>query len=236
MIKEKNEGDKMKLTSSDKKILETHAATMEAMGKYLGEGYELVLHSLDDENMSIIKIINGGLSKRKEGDPITELVFSMLKKIESNQAEDSIVFFNRNKFGEPTKATTIAIRGSKNRIIGLLCINFYLNTPFTRVMGSFIPEHNSMQQAPVIENITENTDELIMDAYQEAKFAVENDASVASADKNKTIIQILNRNGIFNLKDSVIKVAGVMNISKNTVYLHLRNLREGSDSRSDLSE
>ena len=40
----------------------------------------------------------------------------------------------------------------------------------------------------------------------------------------KEIISILHQKGIFNLKDAVVKVAHCMGISKNTVYMHVRNL------------
>ena len=42
--------------------------------------------------------------------------------------------------------------------------------------------------------------------------------------KNKEIIQRLYRKGIYNMKDSVAKTAQLLNMSKNTVYLHLRNV------------
>ena len=44
------------------------------------------------------------------------------------------------------------------------------------------------------------------------------------SNKNKEIIRKLYDKGIFQIKDSVPKIADELNISKNTVYLHLRNL------------
>ena len=107
-----------------------------------------------------------------------------------------------------------------------MSINLHLNTPFTRVMGTFIPEHNSMQKNPVLDNNFDNTDNLILSAYQLAKYKVENDTSIPTIEKNKSIILLLSNEGIFNIKDSVIKVSQLMNISKNTVYLHLRNINK----------
>ena len=49
--------------------------------------------------------------------------------------------------------------------------------------------------------------------------------SISTNNKNKEIVTALYKKGIFNLKDSVIKVAGRLNISKNTVYMHIRNLK-----------
>ena len=44
-----------------------------------------------------------------------------------------------------------------------------------------------------------------------------------AANKNKEIICLLHQKGIFNIKDSVVKISELLNISKNTVYLHIRN-------------
>lgn len=41
--------------------------------------------------------------------------------------------------------------------------------------------------------------------------------------QNKEIVIRLYDQGIFNLKDSVIKIADRLGISKNTIYLHIRN-------------
>ncbi|EPQ6573009.1 helix-turn-helix domain-containing protein, partial [Salmonella enterica] len=36
--------------------------------------------------------------------------------------------------------------------------------------------------------------------------------------------------GLFELKDAVIIIAGMLNISRHTVYLHLRNFKNKSHS------
>ncbi len=75
------------------------------------------------------------------------------------------------------------------------------------------------------ENFAENTDELIETSLTEIKDTIMNDRSVSSQNKNKEIILELYHRGIFNIKDSVIKVAALLGISKNTVYMHIRNLK-----------
>ena len=77
------------------------------------------------------------------------------------------------------------------------------------------------------ENFAESTDDLIETALAEIKSAVLNDLSVSSQNKNKEIILALYHRGIFNIKDSVLKVATLLGISKNTVYMHIRNLKSG---------
>ena len=43
---------------------------------------------------------------------------------------------------------------------------------------------------------------------------------------NKTLIAILEEQGVFKLKGAVVAVAEVLGVSKNTVYMHIRALQE----------
>lgn len=54
------------------------------------------------------------------------------------------------------------------------------------------------------------------------------DPTISSSNKNKEIILRLYQQGIFQLKDAVITVSNQLNISKNTVYMHLRNFKLSS--------
>ena len=57
----------LKLTSLDKKILHSYCQTLDGLSNYLGNGYEIVLHSLEDYEHSAIgpysqaKVVNGML-------------------------------------------------------------------------------------------------------------------------------------------------------------------------------
>ena len=50
--------------------------------------------------------------------------------------------------------------------------------------------------------------------------------SAALMKKNKEIVKRAYEKGIYNLKDSVQITANILMMSKNTVYMHLRNLEK----------
>ena len=76
------------------------------------------------------------------------------------------------------------------------------------------------------ETFSDNVDDLITSALDEAKNKVYANPLISTTNKNKEIIHLLYEKGIFNMKDAVIKAAESLGISKNTVYLHLRNLEK----------
>ena len=46
------------LTATDNLILESYKVMIDGMAEYLGEGYEIILHSLQNLDKSVVKIIN----------------------------------------------------------------------------------------------------------------------------------------------------------------------------------
>ena len=211
------------LTIIDKLILESYKNLLDGLAVYLGDGYEFVLHSLSDVDQSVIKIINGFHTGRKEGAPITDMALKMLSQIQENPSQGSISYFTKNKKGEPLKSTTIAIYGESGKVIGLLCINFYLKTPLVDVLSSFISEPEVKNFS--VENFVENVPDLIEGAVAGAIQIVTQDQTIISSLKNKQIIVLLYKQGIFKLKNAVDIVANQLKISRNTVYLHLRTLK-----------
>ncbi|MDR2739233.1 MAG: PAS domain-containing protein, partial [Treponema sp.] len=120
---------KSALSRTDRLIIESYKTTMDGLAAYYGEAFEIVLHDLTDLDHSIIKIVNGFHSGRKEGSPITDLALSMLEQIRKSSVPGSsaayrgpyITYLSSSKYGKPVKSTTIVIFGEKNKPIGLLC-------------------------------------------------------------------------------------------------------------------
>ena len=213
----------VQLTLIDKQILESYRSLVEGLGNYLGFGYEIVLHSLEDFKHSVVYIKNGEHTGRTVGAPITDKALELLVYFyETNTTQETYYSFNSK--GEPLKSTTIAIQGENNRIIGLLCMNFYMNITFYDFIHEFIQNKDSAKEnKPITETFASNVDDL-----NSVKKEIYNNPNISSSNKNKEIIFALNNRGIFQIKDSVSVVAKLLNISKNTVYLHLRNCEDDS--------
>lgn len=62
----------VELTPMDRDIINSYRQMLAGLSDYLGSGYEIVLHSLEDLNHSVISIYHGEHTGRKEGAPITD--------------------------------------------------------------------------------------------------------------------------------------------------------------------
>jgi predicted transcriptional regulator YheO len=211
------------LTDVDRVALDNSKTFARGLADYLGAGFEIALHSLEDLERSVIEIFNGQYSGRSVGAPITDLALEMLGEIERGGLEPRhISYFVVDKRGEKLKSTTIAVVGENDRVVGLLCINFYLSTPFGAILGVF----SENQQASTMrdESFVDSAENLVLETLGSIQQAVLLDSSIPFALKNKEVVAQLASRGIFDLKNSVALVADALAISKSTVYMHIRTV------------
>lgn len=213
----------MKLSKIDRKILQSYTSVLEGLAAYLSECYEIVLHSLENPAQSAICVINGEHTGRKVGAPITDLAVEMLREMEST-GQSHVVYFSSNKNGEPLKSTTIAIRGENNRIIGLICINMYLNVPLNQILSA-LSAPDSSQKAHRSEAYGQNPADIVTAALEKERRRVMADDSILPRNKNKVIVESLYDSGIFQFKEAVSIVMEKMDLSRNTIYMHIRNYK-----------
>ena len=221
---------KVTLTPMDQLILDSYKVTCEGLSHYLGKSYEIVLHSLGSLDHSAIKVLNGFHTGRTEGAPITNLALNILKEIKkSGNDRMNQVYFTRNNHGDPMRSTTIPIHGECGNIIGLLCINFYLNTPLQDILDTLkepvTASGDQTGNGQPGEIFVNTSSELITRTIPDIRRDVLEDDTIPASNKNMEIIHRLYDNGFFNFKDSISHCAKALNISRNTVYLHLKKYK-----------
>lgn len=213
------------LTEKDMAILNSYMTVADGIAEFWGENCEVVVHNLARLDASVMKIVNGHLSGRQVGAPISEVTLSFVNKMLANPSLRHLTYFAKNKRGDTFKASISAIEGEKGNIIGLFCVNFYLSVSLFSMLQNFTPAAKA-ESENISETFVENAEELMLNALEEAKKSVYDNLAISSSNKNKEIVAILYQKGIFNLKDSVITIANHLGISKNTVYMHIRNMNK----------
>ncbi|KXL53083.1 YheO-like PAS domain protein [Anaerotignum neopropionicum] len=213
------------LSERDRAILNSFIHITDGIAEFLGGYCEVVIHNLENMDHSVMHIINGHLSGRQTGAAISEVTLSFLNRMMAEPSLKHVCYFAKNNRGETFKASIIPILGEKGNIIGLICLNMYLAAPISALVQS-MTQGDGTKQESISETFVENTTELMLNALDEAKKTVFSNLSISSSNKNKEIVSILYQKGIFNLKDSVITIAEHLGISKNTVYMHIRNMNK----------
>ena len=94
-----------------------------------------------------------------------------------------------------------------------------MSTPFSEVINGFISKDNIKK-----EHFLEISSDEIKNEVKKASLSIKNNKTIAASLINKNIIILLHEKGIFKMKNAVEIVAKELDISKNTVYMHLRNI------------
>jgi predicted transcriptional regulator YheO len=159
------------------------------------------------------------------GSPITDLALRMLHDMHGADSNVSRAYFTRAKSGVLMKSVTIAIRNRQQRVIGLLCINMNLDVPFSQIMSTFMPPE--MHQVDSNVNFASSVEDLVTQTLEFTIEEVSADRNVSNNAKNRQIVLNLYEKGIFDIKDAINQVADRLNISKHTVYLYIRQFKNG---------
>ncbi|MDG6881491.1 Uncharacterized protein conserved in bacteria [Phocoenobacter uteri] len=208
----------------DYAIIESYIPVVDGLAALLGEYCEIVLHSLETLEHSAIYIANGHNTDRKIGSPITNRALQSLHQMGNQQ--HSKPYFTKAKGNVLMKSNTIAIRNSKQRIIGLLCINLNLDVPVSQFLNSFIlpPEEPEVE-----ETFASSVEDLVAQTIEKTVDEISADSGVANNNKNRQIVGSLFEKGIFDIKDAINQVAERLNISRHTVYLYIRQIKQEQD-------
>ena len=214
--------DEHPFADEDRAILNSYRAVVEGVSALIGNHCEIVLHSLEDLEHSAICIANGHNTNRQEGSPLTDLALKSLHNMKTDSV--SKPYFTRIKNGGLMKSVTIAIRNKNQRIIGLLCININLDVPLSQFIQALMPSNPMGDTSSV--NFASSVEEMFSQTVEHTIEEVNADRLVANNNKNRQIVVSLFEKGIFDIKDAINLVADRLDISRHTVYLYIRQIKQ----------
>lgn len=188
-----------------------------------GSHCETIIHDFSQLNSSLI-YINGNVTGRKVGAPITNIILQHLKN-KGDMVDDMIGFTTRTKNGKFLKSSITFIRDEKQKVIGCLGVNFDITAFATvnQIINEFTKTQEFSHMTPQLElyenNIEEIFETMIDMTINQYGIPV---AEMRREDK-KDIVQKLDSKGVFLIQGSMEKVAHSLNVSKQTIYNYLDN-------------
>ncbi|WP_394760423.1 helix-turn-helix transcriptional regulator [Escherichia coli] len=204
-------------TEDDRQLLLSYIPFIDSLGQFLGEYCEIVLHSFEDLHHSVIHIVNGHVTGREKGAPVTNIALEKLAEFNStNDMWD--VYFN-HKGVRPFKSSSSLILNKNKEPVGMICMNFALDMPLNAFIENFAKSSNCKN-----ENFTQDINNLVLSHLEPVKNMVCSNKNIPSKNKNFEIVKELNSIGLFKFPVTTKIVSSVLGISANTIYKHLRVL------------
>jgi len=181
---------------------------------------EAAVHDL--EKGKLVAIYHN-MSQRKVGDasPLNEL------KVNIRDFPDYFApYYKKNWDGRALKCTSITIRDDQKKAVGLICFNvdvsFFQDTH--KVLEMFLKVKDKSENP--IETFGSQCEEqaaLVIKHYLDEKHLSLNHLN---RDQKKELVQHLYHKGIFNFKNAAPFIAQYLNISRASVYNHIKQLGE----------
>ncbi|MCE0495548.1 helix-turn-helix transcriptional regulator [Vibrio salinus] len=211
-------------TKQDRDYLTSNFRLAETIADLIGPHCEVVVHSFESFEHSVVKIVNGHHTGRKVGSPITDMGLKMLSQFEKTGDMTPKSYFTTARDGSQLKSTTCVLTGENEKPIGLFCININLSFPMADILKTLVPDTTNLIPG-THETFSASPKEVIENAINKAINDVENDQKISLKGKNKAITKILFNNGIFELKEATTQVADQLGITRHAIYKYIREFR-----------
>lgn len=203
------------------------------LGEVLGTNTEIIIHDLTKYENSIVHIINGHISNRKIGDPITDLVIEFIAS-ESKGNKQFISNYNSKTIeGRLLYSSTFFIRDDSNKIVGALCLNsdYHEVKKSLSFLTSLLPNYvddKILSLNNIKENLNSNPQELTLNKID----AIINQFDVIpnrmTTEEKTDVITALNDCGVFNIRGSVQEVATKLQMSEPSIYRYIKKSKTNS--------
>lgn len=224
--------------NNNKKINE-YKKIVEFLGSVLGNNYEIILHIIISDKVYVEKIINGHISGRSEKSPLTGLALDFIEEEIYKNCNFVTSYKGISRNGRELVGSTFFIKGDKEELIGMLCINTDKNLykelaekilflgNFSNVNLNLENEKFDKDEGNIIEIFTESIGDMVREIVDPTLLRED---IVLKQDQKVNIINELKQRGIFNMKGAVTEVADILHVSEPSIYRYLKIIekREGN--------
>lgn len=207
--------------------LEFLKSLAKGISSVFGDRCEVVIHDFSDLKKSLV-YIGGDVTNRALGSPIPDMLYRLLKEY-GDDAPNKFGYKSTTEDGKILKCSTTMVRDDEGKVVGCLCINFNV-TDFTFLTNAFNDFTFITQEAYPRNGSSKNGIQTSFAESMESAidFAITEHGKVpAMMDKSDkiSIIQKLDKDGVFTIKGSVDYMARVLGASRYTIYNYLKQIR-----------
>jgi predicted transcriptional regulator YheO len=207
------------ITLEDQQTLGSFKSVVDGIAANFGENCEVLLHSFESLDRSIIHIANGHITGRRVGSPITDLGMKIIRESADTDRDVSGCYYSKTTDGKTLRSVSILIRNTDSKPIGMLCINFNMSAPFIDIIHTFQAREEGAENS---ENFVQNIDDLVKITLKDTINTVNGLKNIPNHEKNKTIVYELIKRGIFDIRGAIDIVARELSLSRYTIYNYVR--------------
>ncbi|WDV44668.1 PAS domain-containing protein [Clostridiaceae bacterium M8S5] len=205
-------------------VLKNMIPIIQGIAKTFGRNCEVVLQDLSNPQKSVVAIVNGHVTGRDIGSPLTE---RGLKAVRNKEYETDLIKYKTvTSDGRTLKSSTIFIKDEKDKVIGCMCINYDI-TEFVvakKVINEMVETlEDSIEREE--ETYSNNINDILYTLVDKVLGSQGKPIAYLNKEEKVNIVKQLDEKGTFLIKGAVEYVAEVLCVSRFTVYNYLDEIR-----------
>jgi selenocysteine lyase/cysteine desulfurase/predicted transcriptional regulator YheO len=197
------------VSASGSEALAALVPTVNSLADALGPGTEVVLHDLRALPNSIVAIA-GDLTGRRVGGPMTDLLLGLVRR---GTTQDLAGYETYAPDGRVIRSSTVFLRDAQGVAVGCLCVN---SDPGQGVRS---------ERVDAVEVFPGDVDTLQRLLVERAVEGVGVPVELMKKQHKSQVVRVLDEAGLFLIRDSVDYLAGVLGVTRYTIYNYLNEIR-----------
>lgn len=214
--------------------LRPYIQVVSGLAAILGDDCEILLYDVSMLEHSIIACVNGHITGREIGSPMTGYGLQLLNA--ADQYPDGVhIYMARANNGVLFKCGVIFLRDERGKVIGLLCL--HIDTTKAQAAKKFVDQFFAIKTVeegnhePINEFYGLEIEDVFKNTLHEVKIASEKPLYALSKREKKEVVSNLLGKGFFMMKGSVDFLAREMQNSKFTIYAYMREVQSIRDGK-----
>ena len=203
-------------------IFKRYMQIADVLGQMFPNILEIAIHDFKDLDRSLLHIVNGHISGRVVGGPVSEI--NMRRLIEHDDFPDALInYTSRNFRGQSLKSSSLVIRDDQGQVVGAFCLHFdvsqfeqfhkFLEYFLHTTPDAFVGINDFGQSQPYSEEIQEEIKNCLL---QKGLFS----SQLTYKDK-QAIVEHLFFRGCFKKKGAITCIAHALQLTRQSIYNYL---------------
>lgn len=214
-------------------LIEQYKKIAKFLAACLGKDYEVAIHEIKNDELKLVCLENGDISKRTINAPLSELALRFISD-EKYKNSDYEVNYKGLSGDNVLRSSTFFIKNDKGKLIGLLCINFnigHINKSIKKIndelkeLFDIVDTNNYVEEANV-EYFTEDISNVISNIIEPIIRKKNLPVARLSFDEKMLLIEELKKQGVFLLKGAVSEAAIKLHSSEASIYRYLKKTKD----------
>lgn len=202
------------------------------LGQALGTDYEVAVHDFTGAKPRLLCLVNPQVSGRAQGAPLSNLALEFWEQRTFDHADYRTGYRGISSDGAPLRCSTFFIKGERQELLGMLCINFASGKydAFARSVTAFLEDAGRLSPADAdlpVERFSVPVEQAFRAAVLRLFGSHGLPPKPTQAEK-LALVRQLELDGVFQLKGSAAKAAQLMGTSPASVYRYLSEIRRRS--------